>query len=59
MSVPPEKAILIRLDMGFIAAIEAERDAMPGGKKFPRTAMIRTLLKEALDARRLSRQSKH
>lgn len=50
---PGEKPLLIRLDTGFIMRIEAERDVLTGGTghKLPRTAMIRMLLKEALDAR--------
>lgn len=55
--------ILIDLDEGFIARIERERqvaeygtatETQPG-KRPPRTAMIRSLLSEALDARCLAR----
>jgi hypothetical protein len=55
--VGSERPVLIKLDPGFIARIEAERDALTGGTgcKVPRTAMIRMLLKEALDARARSR----
>jgi hypothetical protein len=51
--VPGEKPLLIKLDTGFILRIEAEREVLTGGTghKLPRTAMIRMLLKEALDAR--------
>lgn len=55
--VASERPVLIKLDPGFIERIEAERDALTAGAgcKIPRTAMIRMLLKEALDARARSR----
>ena len=49
--------VLIQLDNGFVARIEAERDVLTEGTghKLPRTGMIRILLKEALDARQRAR----
>ena len=54
---PGEMALLIRLERGFVMRIEAERDALTGGTghRIPRTAVIRMLLKEALDARERGR----
>jgi hypothetical protein len=55
-----ERPLLIKLDRGFIMRIEAEREVLTGGTghKLPRTAMIRMLLKEALDARARARNEK-
>lgn len=49
--------LLIKLDPGFLLRIEAEREVITGGtgQKLPRTAMIRILIKEALDARARAR----
>ena len=54
MSAQP---LLIKLDPGFLLRIEAEREVITGGtgQKLPRTAMIRILIKEALDARARAR----
>lgn len=55
--VPREVPILIKLDSGFLLRIEAEREAVTGGTghRIPRTAMLRMLLKEALDFRARAR----
>lgn len=55
--IASEKPLLIRLDGGFIARIEAERDLITHGTghKLPRTHMIRILLLEALNARARAR----
>jgi hypothetical protein len=52
-----ERPLVIRLDVQFINRIENERDYLTGGTghKLPRTAMIRMLLKEALDNRARAR----
>lgn len=52
-----QRPLLIKLDNGFIMRIEAEREVLTGGTghKIPRTAMIRMLLKEALEARQRAR----
>lgn len=52
-----QRPLLIKLDSGFIMRIEAEREVLTGGTghKIPRTAMIRMLLKEALEARQRAR----
>ncbi len=58
--LPGERPLLIKLDVGFILRIEAESELLTGGTghKLPRTAMIRMLLKEALDARARGRGEK-
>lgn len=45
--------ILIEFDTGFLARIERERVVIEraDGKRPPRTAMVRSLLRQALDAR--------
>lgn len=58
--VPREVPILIKLDAGFLMRIEAEREAVTGGTghRIPRTAMLRMLLKEALDERARKRNER-
>lgn len=55
-----ERPVLIRLDTGFLARIDAERYVLTGGTghRVPRTAMIRILIKEALAARARTRGEK-
>ncbi len=54
---PGERPLLIKFDTGFLLRIEAEREVLTGGTghRLPRTAMIRILVKEALDARARAR----
>lgn len=52
--------MLIRLDAGFIARIDAEREVLTGGTghRIARTTMIRVLINESLKARARARGEK-